>query len=66
MAKPVSFPSLVLAADGTLQPTPSPGKSGEGSAVLARQLIHAGYRHVRVLTGGNDAIAMLNAVASVA
>jgi hypothetical protein len=35
------------------------------AAVLARQLIDAGYRHVRVLTGGNDAIALPNAVASV-
>jgi rhodanese-related sulfurtransferase len=35
------------------------------AALLAKQLIDAGYRRVRVLTGGNDAIAVLNAVASV-
>lgn len=35
------------------------------AALLAKELLDAGFRRVRVLTGGNDAIALLNAAAGV-
>jgi membrane protein DedA with SNARE-associated domain/rhodanese-related sulfurtransferase len=66
--------SIVVADDGALESLPKEARhrtivtfctcpSEASAAVLAEKLIQAGYRHVRVLTGGTQAIERLGALA---